>query len=57
MNGNRDHQEFFVWIRIWPHQFRNLYELVHPRLSQKRVAVVTSGMEAGFDPIVNRLYS
>lgn len=30
-----DHEEFFNWTRMWPHQFRNLYELVHPRLLKR----------------------
>lgn len=30
-----DHEQFFDWTRMWPQQFRNLYELVRPRLLKR----------------------
>jgi len=30
-----DHEEFFNWTRMWPHQFRDLYKLVRSRLLKR----------------------
>jgi hypothetical protein len=47
-----DRKEFFGWTRMWPHEFRNLYELVRPRLL-KRSRCRSLHPEAGFDPVVS----